>query len=142
MWWSESLDRRGMLRATIGAVGAALLGGRGALRAAAVPRQHPEPRPGIDGSNVLSAETLAGWPELIPLYDGVRTIPHIVDGIRCACGCADLPEYRSLLSCFESSRMALHCEVCRGEGRMAVRLHGEGRTLDQIRAALDARYGR
>jgi hypothetical protein len=36
--------------------------------------------------------------------------------------------------------MALHCQVCQTEGRMVVRLHQAGRTLDQIRAAIDARF--
>lgn len=103
--------------------------------------EHPQPRPGIDGSNVLSADDLAGHPDLVDVYDGIRAIPEIADGIRCACGCAEDPAYRSLLTCYESGRMALFCDICKAEGRMTVRLHADGRTLDQIRAALDARFG-
>jgi hypothetical protein len=103
---------------------------------------HPDPRPDVDGSNVLAATDLSGSPDLIPLFEGIAKIPHIADGIGCACGCASDPNIRSLLTCFEkSSRMALFCEICQAEGRLAVRLHDNGRTLDQIRAALDARFG-
>ena len=94
---------------------------------------HPEPRPGIDGSTVLTPEQLADTPHVIELYDRIRRIPHIVDGIRCHCGCADLPGKRSLLSCYEEDGMARFCDVCQGQGRLAVRRYSEGQTLDQIR---------
>lgn len=104
--------------------------------------EHPDPRPDVDGSNVLTAEDLSGNPDLIPLFEGIAKIPHIADGIGCTCGCASDPNIRSLLTCYEkSSRMAMFCEICQAEGRMAVRLHERGRTLEQIRAALDARFG-
>lgn len=102
---------------------------------------HPEPRPDIDGSNVLSQEFMQGFPDIAPIYDGIREIPHIADGVACRCGCHGQGEYRSLLSCFESGGMALGCEICQTEGRVVARLHGRGRTLDQIRAAIDARFG-
>lgn len=102
---------------------------------------HPDPRPDVDASNVLSAEEIGDVPYLIELYDGIRGIPHLADGIRCHCGCADTPGYRSLLTCFESGGMATMCVVCQTEGRMVVRLHKKGYTLEQIRAAVDARLG-
>ena len=103
--------------------------------------EHPDPRPGIDGSNVLTGEQLAGFGYLVDVYDGIRAIPQIADGILCMCGCAGQTGMRSLLSCYESSRMALGCQICQAEGRMVVRYHDEGRTLDKIRAAITARYG-
>lgn len=102
---------------------------------------HPDPRPDVDASHVLTADQLSMTPDVIDLYDGIRQIPEIADGIRCQCGCADLPDYRSLLTCFEGGGMAMYCEICQGEGRMVVRLHAAGRTLEQIREAVDARYG-
>lgn len=102
--------------------------------------KHPDPRPDVDASHVLTADQLADARDLIPLYDGIRAIPHIADGIRCSCGCADLEGFRSLLTCFEENGMATLCHICQTEGRMAVRLHGQGRTLDQIRRAIDARF--
>ncbi len=102
---------------------------------------HPEPRPNVDASNVLSEVQLAGFDHVIDLYNDIREIPHIADGIRCMCGCAELPGFRSLLTCFEGNGMAMSCEICQTEGRMVVRYHKEGRTLDQIRAAVTARFG-
>ncbi len=102
---------------------------------------HPDPRPGVDASRVLTADQLEDVPGLVDLYDGIRAIPHIADGIRCTCGCASEEGFRSLLTCFEANGMAKGCIICQTEGRMVVRLHGSGRTLDQIRAAVDARFG-
>ncbi len=107
----------------------------------ATPGPHPDPRPDVDASNVLTTEQLERYSHVIDLYDGIRAIPHIADGIRCKCGCADLPDYRSLLTCFEGGGMARTCQICQTEGRVVVRLHKAGRTLDQIRAAIDARFG-
>jgi dihydroorotate dehydrogenase len=104
------------------------------------PSPHPEPRPGITGSNVLKADKLGGDRKLVELFDAVREIPQIADGIRCNCGCPNPPEFRSLLSCFEGKGMAKDCVVCQGQARLAVRLHKEGKTLDQIRQAIDARF--
>jgi len=101
---------------------------------------HPAPRPGITGKNVLTKEQLTKTPAIIPLFDGIREIPEIADGIRCNCGCTDPPELRSLLSCFEGRGMARDCAICQGQARLAIRLHKEGKTLDQIRAAIDAKF--
>ena len=105
------------------------------------PIDHPTPRSGITAAKVLTAEQLADSPQVIPVFDSVRAIPEIVDGIRCKCGCAELEGYYSLLSCYEGDGMARHCPICQGEGRMAARLHKEGKTLNEIREAIDARWG-
>lgn len=102
---------------------------------------HPDPRPGIDGSNVLTAADLGNAPHLIELFDAVREMPHIVDGIVCYCGCASIDVYRSLLTCYEAPGMAQFCEVCQGQAHLAHSRWKEGQTLDQIRRATDARYG-
>jgi hypothetical protein len=102
---------------------------------------HPTPRPGITGEKVLTKEQLASKPKLIPLFDSIREIPEVVDGIRCNCGCTNPPEFYSLLSCYEGNGMASSCGVCQGQGRLAVRLHKEGKSLDEIRAAIDAKFG-
>jgi hypothetical protein len=103
--------------------------------------EHPEPRPGVDASKVLTADKLTN-PAAAPLYDMIREIPQIADGIRCTCGCAELPGYYSLLTCYEEGGMAQFCEICQGQARLAYRRHGEGQSLDQIRNAIDARFGR
>lgn len=102
---------------------------------------HPAPRPGITAARVLTATQLAKSPQAIEYFDLVRQIPEVVDGIRCQCGCAELEGFYSLLSCYEDAGMASYCEICEGEGRMAFRLHKEGKSLDDIRASIDARYG-
>jgi hypothetical protein len=100
---------------------------------------HPEPRHGVDGSLVLAADAVRT--DLADTFDGIRSIPHIADGIGCHCGCGAMPEMRSLLSCYEGVGMAQFCVICEGEGRLAVELHAQGRSLDEIRAAIDRRFG-
>jgi len=105
------------------------------------PDKHPDPRHDYTAAKILTAAQLNGDQELIALFDGVRAIPQIVDGIRCSCGCAGLPGFYSLISCYEGvGAMSTWCPICQGTGALAVRLHGRGRTLDQIREAVDARY--
>ena len=136
-------DRRRFIALVLSAVGSVIPGsgpllamGRRLSRGS-----HPSPRPGITAARVLTAEQLADSPQVIPVFDAVRAIPEVVDGIRCKCGCADLEGFYSLLSCYEDLGMARHCPICQGEGRMVARLHKEGKTLDQIREAVDARWG-
>jgi len=106
------------------------------------PGPHPTPRPGIDASKVLKESEIDGDKDVVTAFDEVRQIPEIVDGIRCHCGCAGRPDYYSLLTCYEGPQaMAQHCEQCQGHGRYAFRLHKSGKSLDEIRAAIDDRYG-
>ena len=131
--------------ATIPLLSAAPLGllgrpGRRCDLTVAVTDPHPTPRPGIDASRVLASDRIDDEPDVKAAFDQVRRIPQIVDGIRCHCGCGD--RLYSLLGCFEGEHaMALHCRVCQGQGRLAYRLHRDGKTLDEIRTAIDARYG-
>lgn len=118
---------------------ASVLSSRRSFAAAAAPG-HPVPRPGITGRHVLTKEDLSKTPALIPLFEGIRGIPEIADGLRCNCGCTDAPELRSLLSCFEGRGMARDCVLCQGQARLAIRLHKEGKTLEQIRVAVDAKF--
>ena len=106
------------------------------------PKPHPDPRPGITGEKVATKEQLAATPALISVFDSVRAMPEIADGIRCRCGCADSPGYRSLLTCYEGAdAMARECRTCQGEAKLAARLEKEGKSLDEIRAAIDAKFG-
>ena len=132
----EPLSRRHFL-ATL-PVGATAVLGLDLLRGG--PTGHPDPRPGVDASKVLTGDQLYNESAL-PVYDMIREIPQIADGIRCYCGCADLPGYYSLLTCYEEGGMAQSCEICQGQARFVYRRHGEGQTLDRIRRAIDARFG-
>lgn len=133
-------DRRDFLKVfPFGAAAAALLARPTALRANVV---HPDPRPDIDGSQVMTREELSGWSEdIIELYEGIAEIPGIADGIGCACGCSLMPNYRSLLTCFYADGMARGCHICQGEARLVIRRHAEGQALERIRRAIDARFG-
>ena len=102
---------------------------------------HPTPRPGIDASKVLTRDKLTEHPAAEPVFDMVRQIPQVVDGIRCQCGCAELEGFYSLLSCYETDGMAQHCVICQGEAKLAFRMHAQGKSLDEIRAAIDAKFG-
>ena len=102
---------------------------------------HPAPRRGITGAKVLTAAQLTTSPDLVELFDGIRAIPHIADGIGCHCGCADFNGHRSLLTCYEVDAMARSCPICQGEGRVAVRLSKSRKSLAEIRAAIDAQFG-
>jgi hypothetical protein len=103
---------------------------------------HPTPRPGITAARVLTSDKLGGDADLIAVFDGVRAIPQVIDGIRCQCGCATVDGFYSLLSCYEGDgAMAKICHICQGEGKLAIRLHKEGKSLDEIRSAIDAKFG-
>lgn len=104
------------------------------------PHEHPEPRPDVDASKVLQAEELQN-PAAAEVYDMVREIPHIADGIRCYCGCADIPEYYSLLTCYEEGAMAQFCEICQAQARVVHQGWSKEQSLDEIRATVDARWG-
>lgn len=136
------MHRRSFLRALPASAAALVL-----LPREAVPIRvrlpHPDPRPDIDGSSVVSEERLLseGIPEAtIELYNGIREIPEIADGLACYCGCM-LMGTRSLLSCYGEKGMARGCNICQGEARLAIGRAAEGQDLEQIRRAIDARYG-
>jgi hypothetical protein len=132
------LDRRSFISDAWRLVLAALVVPSGALAAVMPDRpRHPEPRPDVDGSKVLAKDTVA--PHVAELFDEIRRVPHFADGVACRCGCGEIPGMRSLLSCYEGVGMAQFCLICEGDGRLVVRLHGEGRTLAEIRSAIDGR---
>lgn len=141
------ISRRSFLQSTLmpSVVVVAALGVPQTIRASITSRQraheHPTPRPGITGANVLTAQQLSASLHLVVLFDGIRAIPSIADGIRCNCGCAELPGFYSLLSCFERDGMARSCPICQGQGRVTVRLYHNGKTLAEIRSAIDAQFG-
>lgn len=134
-------SRRSFLQATAALVGSAPFGhlcGPGRT----VVSEHPTPRPGITGAKILAADQLDVEPDVAAIFDSIREIPAIADGIRCQCNCASQPEYYSLLTCYEGpDAMARHCEICQAEGKMTARLFKSGKSLDQIRKAIDARFG-
>ncbi len=136
---NEKQSRRRFLALMPGVAAALAVSGRAKDLFARTAVAHPDPRPGIDASQMLTRAQVHGS-DAKELFDLVRQIPQIVDGIRCHCGCADLPDNYSLLSCYEKEGMAQHCSVCQGQGRLAFRLFKKGKTLNEIRAAIDSTY--
>jgi len=100
--------------------------------------RHPAPRPGITAAAVLPAGRLPR--RVRATYDRARRIPEVLDGIYCHCDCAERDGLRSLLSCFETP-MVNSCRICAGQAKLAYDLHQRGKSLDEIRAAIDAEYG-
>ena len=129
--WASDAGRSGVSR----------IGGRTSGEpSGAQKKPHPSPRPGIDASRVVAAKDVDGDKAAVEAFDLVREIPQVVDGIRCSCGCDSVEDYYSLLSCFERDGMAAHCEVCQEHARLIHKLHRQGKTLAQIRAAVDASF--
>lgn len=111
------------------------------IRVHALRGPHPEPRAGITAAKVPATADLT-HKSAARAFDQVRQIPQIIDGIRCHCGCAEHADSYSLLSCYEGKEpMAEHCAICQGQGRLAFRLSREGKSLAEIRIAIDGEYG-
>lgn len=100
--------------------------------------EHPDPRPGITAEHVLPAEHFKDG-KIAKAYDMAREIPEVLDGLYCHCDCSKSMHHRSLLSCFESEQPS-GCGMCQEEMRLAYRLHKDGKTLEEIRKAVDAKY--
>ena len=109
-----------------------------ARRLPTAPTHHPDPRPGITAEQVLADDKVDA--KTRDAYAAAREIPEVLDGIYCHCDCADRhSNLRSLLSCYETE-MPMSCGVCAGEARTALRLHRQGKSLDEIRAAIDRQF--
>jgi hypothetical protein len=112
-------------------------GGRTPAHAAAR-GHHPAPRDGISGQGVLRGEVVPSRAR--DAYTIAARIPSILDALYCHCECHEVRGRRSLLECFED-QMAAGCGICLGQARMAAEMHADGKSLNQIRRAIDTRYG-
>jgi len=77
---------------------------------------------------------------VLAAFAAVRASPEIFDGVYCACECTKDHGHRSLLSCFES-RQPIGCGACREEAALVEKLVKEGRSLAEIRKAVDEEFG-
>ncbi|HEX5870777.1 MAG TPA: CYCXC family (seleno)protein [Longimicrobium sp.] len=100
--------------------------------------RHPQPRPGITAERVLSPDSVREQSREV--YTMAARIPSVLDGLYCHCDCHERDGKRSLLECFEDE-MGSTCGICSGAAQMAFELHEQGKSLRQIRKAIDARYG-
>jgi hypothetical protein len=101
---------------------------------------HPEPRAGISAAKVLTAAELKAHPDIVKVYAMAEEIPEVLDGIYCYCECSKHSGHYSLLECYESDHGA-NCDICLEEAELAYRMAKEGKTLTEIRAAIDAQFG-
>ena len=122
-----------------GLAGAAAVGLLGTKRAAGL-GVHPEPRPGVTAERVLPPSAVPNTPGAAAAYAAARGGPHVLDGVHCYCECAKHSGHRSLLTCFESEHGS-HCDICMGEATLAMSLASQGSSLDDVRRAIDQRFG-
>jgi hypothetical protein len=102
--------------------------------------RHPDPRPGVTAEMVLGPGEFPRTPGAPEAYAAARALPDVLDGTYCYCECSKHAGHRSLLTCFESEHGAF-CDVCIEEALTAARMHREGRSLEDIRQAIDRRFG-
>lgn len=115
--------------------------------------EHPEPRPDVTAEKVLDKEAYekevrklvknekrfdSVLKKVSKSYEQAREIPQILDGLYCYCDCSSYG-HRSLLTCFEVVQ-AVGCWSCKEEADLAYDLHKEGKSLTEIRAAVDKKF--
>ena len=103
-------------------------------------RRHPDPRPGITAEGVLSPASYAGYDRIVRAYEAAQEMPGVLDGLYCHCDCRHHFNHRSLLTCFQSEHGA-SCDICLDEAWMAAQMHRQGKSLAEIRQAVDAQFG-
>lgn len=124
----------------------AALAGLAVIVVVAVGRQgaghvHPEPRVDEDlAVSVMPAGFFANDPRVHHAYAVAREAAVVLDGIYCFCQCHETIGHRSLYQCFQSQHGA-GCDICINQAELAYRMNSEGRTLNEIRAAMDATWG-
>jgi hypothetical protein len=102
--------------------------------------EHPTPRVGITGDKVLPPEQFRDDPRVAQVYAEASKIAPVLDGIYCHCDCHHHAGHRSLLTCFETEHGSM-CSICLGEAHLAYQMAQQGATLQQIRTAVDQRFG-
>jgi hypothetical protein len=123
--------------AVLGLAVVALLLGLATVRGANA--SHPAPRVGLTAEDVAPASRYAAYPRIAEVYEMAARIPDVLDGIYCHCDCSRHSGHRSLLTCFQDDHGAA-CDVCLTEAALAYRMTQEGRSLRQIRKAVDGLY--
>lgn len=101
--------------------------------------QHPAPRSTASASSVVPASRYDGYPRIKETYAEVAQVPEVVDGVYCYCHCEENMGHYSLLDCFSSDHAA-NCDVCLSEGALAYKMTKDGKTLNQVRHAVDQLY--
>jgi hypothetical protein len=74
-------------------------------------------------------------------YQIAKEIPEVLDSLHCYCECKKNFGHKSLLSCYVDDHGA-YCDICMDEAFMAYELHKQGKSVAEIRRAVDERYAR
>lgn len=101
---------------------------------------HPEPRAGVTAASVAPASRYAGHPRTAEAYREAAQVPEILDGLYCYCRCREHSGHYSLLDCFSNDHAA-RCDICMSEAALAYTMARQGKSLNQIRHAIDQLYG-
>jgi hypothetical protein len=124
----------------VAGVGLAALLGVVLLRQPADASTHPTPRPGITAERVVPASLAPRTPGAAEAYAAAREAAATLDGVYCYCDCSKHARHRSLLTCFESEHGA-YCDICMGEAMLASGMAKQGKSLTEIRTAIDRQFG-
>lgn len=100
---------------------------------------HPSPRTGLTAAHVESAEHYIAEPDVAAVYQAASEIPDVLDGLYCHCDCSKHHGHRSLLTCFQTEHGAA-CDACLQEAQVAYKMTKEGKSLKEIRKAIDDMY--
>jgi hypothetical protein len=100
---------------------------------------HPDPRAGLTAADVDSPEKYAAYPRVREIYTMAAQIPQVLDGLYCHCDCSKHSNHRSLLTCFQDDHGAA-CDVCLTEAALAYDMTRQGKSLKEIRRAVDGLY--
>ncbi len=122
--------------------GAALVALAGVLflQGSASASPHPTPRPGITAAKVLPDGAVPHNPGALEAYAAARSAAATLDGVYCHCDCSKHAGHRSLLTCFEGEHGA-YCDICMGEAMLASGMAKQGKSLMEIRTAIDRQFG-
>src|SRR3954465_801925 len=101
---------------------------------------HPERRHGITAEKILPNFAIPRNPGALEAYAAARSAAATLDGVYCHCDCSKHAGHRSLLTCFESDHGAF-CDICMGEAMGASGMAARGRSLMEIREAIDRQFG-
>lgn len=115
-------------------------GGGGDKAGSEVAAHHPTPRPGITAVKVLPVSFMPRTPGAEQAYAAARNAAATLDGVYCHCDCSKHAGHRSLLTCFEGEHGA-YCDICMGEAIVAQEMAQQGKSLDEIRIAIDRQFG-
>jgi hypothetical protein len=72
-------------------------------------------------------------------YQAAREIPEVLDEMPCFCGCMRNVGHQSNLHCFKDDHSS-HCVMCQDIALDSQRMHNEGKTIEQIRDSIVAKY--